>query len=174
MHRSPAPPPGRPLSAGSTCPSTITYTSARAGRTRTSRSWSGCWPDPTLELARELGVSHRILEFAGVSEPDLATLYRSARALLYPSLVEGYGLPLLEAMAAGVPVIASDVPVFREVAGDAAMLVPPFDTSAWVSAIIDLDDPGRRDALIAAGRRRAAAATWDRAADRLTSILIGG
>jgi glycosyltransferase involved in cell wall biosynthesis len=134
----------------------------------------GRWPDPTLDLARELGVAHRILAFGHVTEPELTALYRRARAFLYPSLIEGFGLPLLEAMAAGVPVVASDIPVFREVADGAAAFVPPTDTGAWVSAIRELDEPGRRAALIDAGHRRAAAATWDRAADRLASILIDG
>ena len=74
-------------------------------------------------------------------------------------------------MAAGAPVIASDIPVFREVAQDAAVFVPPSDTSAWVRAIRGLDGVEHRAALIAAGHRRAAAATWDRSFDRLASIL---
>ena len=130
------------------------------------------WPDDVMDLARELRVADRIIEFRGVSEQDLTGLYRQARAFLYPSLVEGFGLPLLEAMAAGVPVIASDIPVFREVANGAALLVPPAETDAWVQAIRELDDPAGRAALIDSGRHRAAAATWDRAAERLTSILL--
>ncbi len=132
------------------------------------------WPDPTLDLARELSVAHRVLQFGKVSEAELAALYQRARAFLYPSLVEGFGLPLLEAMAAGAPVVASDIEVFREVADDAAAFVSSSDTDAWVSAIRELEEPGRRGALIDAGHRRAAAATWDRAADRLASILIDG
>jgi len=131
------------------------------------------WSDPTVELARALGVSSRVLILGKVSETELAALYRQAHAFLYPSLVEGFGLPLLEAMAAGVPVIASDIPVFREVAEQAAVFVPPDDTDAWVSAIRGLDVADHRAALIAAGHRRAAAASWGEAADRLASILLG-
>jgi glycosyltransferase involved in cell wall biosynthesis len=130
------------------------------------------WADPTMELARELGVASRILTFGKVSEPELAALYRRARAFLYPSLVEGFGLPLLEAMAAGAPVVASDIPVFREVAGDAAVFVPPADTSAWVGAIRGIDDAEHRATMIDAGQRRVAAATWEKSVDRLASILI--
>jgi glycosyltransferase involved in cell wall biosynthesis len=129
------------------------------------------WPDHTTELAGELGVADRIIELNGVSEDDLAALYRQATAFLYPSLVEGFGLPLLEAMVAGTPVVASDIPVFREVADGAALLVPPDDTGAWVRAIRELDASMAREVLIKGGRRRAALATWDSAATNLASVL---
>lgn len=128
-------------------------------------------PDPTMDVARELGVADRVIQLSGVSEPDLMALYARAAGFLYPSLIEGFGLPLLEAMAAGVPVVASDIPVFREVAEGAAVFVPPDDTGAWIEAIDSLADPGRRAALVDAGRRRAAAATWRDAVDRLVGIL---
>lgn len=132
------------------------------------------WPDATMDVARDLGVADRVIELSGVSEADLAALYHQARGFLYPSLVEGFGLPLLEAMSAGVPVVASNIPVFREVAEGAALFVPTDDTRAWIEAIGALDDPTRRAALIEAGRRHAAAATWERATDRLVTILRTG
>jgi glycosyltransferase involved in cell wall biosynthesis len=132
------------------------------------------WPDPTMDLARELGVAERVIALSGVSEADLAALYHQARGFLYPSLVEGFGLPLLEAMSAGVPVVASDIPVFREVAEGAALFVPTDDTRAWIEAISALQDPTRRAALIEAGREHAAAANWQRATDRLVAILRAG
>ena len=132
------------------------------------------WADPTMEVADQLGVADRVIQLSGVSEPDLAALYHQATGFLYPSLVEGFGLPLLEAMVAGAPVVASDIPVFREVAEGAALFVPPDDTRAWIEAINQLDDPAQRAALVAAGRRRAADANWGRAVDRLMSILRSG
>ena len=132
------------------------------------------WPDNTAELARELQVSDRIIQLSGVSEPELLGLYRQATAFLYPSLVEGFGLPLLEAMAAGVPVIASDIPVFRELVAASAVLVPHDDTSRWVAAVRDLDDPAHREAMIAGGLERAQMANWDEAAGRMATVLRAG
>lgn len=91
-----------------------------------------------------------------VSEARLARLRASALACVVPSLDEGFGLPLLEAMAAGVPVVASDIPVFREVGGDAFLAVPPGDPGALADALTDLaGSPARRRALADAGRRQA-------------------
>lgn len=79
------------------------------------------------------------------SDAELAGLLHHARALLMPSLAEGFGLPLVEALAAGTPVIASDLPVFREIAQGAATLIDPADGAAWEQAIrAALADPARR------------------------------
>jgi glycosyltransferase involved in cell wall biosynthesis len=96
-----------------------------------------------------------------VSEPVLQRLYRTATVLCFPSRAEGFGLPVLEAMAAGLPVVASDIPAVREVAGPAAVLVPPGDAEALREALLELlGDPDRRGALAEAGRRRAAGFSW--------------
>ncbi|GGL91362.1 glycosyltransferase family 4 protein [Nakamurella endophytica] len=129
------------------------------------------FPDPTADLARELGVQDRVLQFSGLSDAELSALYSGAHAFLYPSLVEGFGLPLLEAMTAGAPVVASDIPVFREVAEDAALLVPVDDTQAWVRAVHELDDPATRARLAEAGYARADAANWDRSTAALAAAL---
>ena len=75
-------------------------------------------------------------EVGRVPEPELQALYAGATVFAFPSLHEGFGLPVLEAMAAGVPVIASDIPAIREVAGDAAMLVPATDADAWSGRVV--------------------------------------
>jgi glycosyltransferase involved in cell wall biosynthesis len=129
------------------------------------------FPDPVPRLAESLGVAHRIRHVPSVSEPELHSIYAGAAAFTYPSLIEGLGLPLLEAMAAGVPVVASDIPVFREVAGDAATLLDPSDAAGWARAILDVQEPGRRRELIDAGRQQVKKATWDTSMERLVEVL---
>ena len=106
-----------------------------------------------------------MIELAGrVTEDALLQLYRGAWGLVYPSLYEGFGLPLLEAMACGTPVIASRASSIPEVTGDAAVLLDPNDDAGWAEAIESLFDPGVAGQLRAAGLRRAASFTWQRAA----------
>ncbi|WP_222267530.1 glycosyltransferase family 4 protein [Modestobacter marinus] len=128
-------------------------------------------PDPVPEVAEELGVAGRVVHLPHVSEADLIALYRGAQAFVYPSLVEGFGLPLLEAMAAGAPVVASDIPVFREVSRGAAELVPVSDPGAWAEAVMGLRDPARRAQLVHAGHEVARTATWSRTTDALVAAL---
>jgi glycosyltransferase involved in cell wall biosynthesis len=93
-----------------------------------------------------------------VDEDNLAALYKSATLVAYVSLYEGFGIPVIESMAAGTPVVASAVTAIPEVAGDAALLIDPTDPAAISAALISVaNDEGLRDRLIAAGRRRAAA-----------------
>ena len=107
-------------------------------------------------LARALGY---------VDDAPLLALYRGARFLVFPSLYEGFGLPLLEAMAVGCPVVCSDLPVFREVAGDAAEYARTSDARAWIDALVRVEsDAARRAELERAGLARAAAFDWDRSA----------
>jgi glycosyltransferase involved in cell wall biosynthesis len=103
---------------------------------------------------------------AWVSPEDLEGLYALADAFVFPSLAEGFGLPVLEAMARGVPVACSDRSSLPEVAGDAALLFDPEDPRAIADAIARLlSDPARTERLRAAGRERAATFTWERAAE---------
>ena len=107
-----------------------------------------------------------------VDEASLAALYRRARLFVFPSRYEGFGLPVLEAMAAGVPVVASDLPVLRELAGDAVLYAPPLDPDAWIRRTEELlDDPDRARGLADAGRRRADCFTWERAAEAYASVF---
>lgn len=78
-----------------------------------------------------------VVEIGRSSDSELAAHLASARALLFPSLVEGYGLPLVEALAAGTPVIASDLPVFREIGQGLPDFIDPLDAPAWEAAILD-------------------------------------
>jgi len=86
-------------------------------------------------LAAELGIADAVMELPFLERPVLASLYRHAAALLLPSEREGFGWPVLEAMACGTPVVASDLPPLREIAGDAAVFVPTDDPRAWAATI---------------------------------------
>jgi glycosyltransferase involved in cell wall biosynthesis len=120
------------------------------------------------DAARRAGLREGAVRALGrISDADLAVVFRGAAALVAPSRAEGFGLPLVEAMALGVPVVASDIPPFREVAGDAAVLVPVADAAALADALAHvLTDDGARNALVAAGRLRAASFDWDTVAAR--------
>lgn len=88
---------------------------------------------------REFG--DRVAELGPLDDSRLAETLAGARALLFPSFAEGYGIPLVEALAAGVPVIASDLPVFREIGQGVPELLPPDDAAAWSDAIADYARP---------------------------------
>ena len=103
-----------------------------------------------------------------VTDEELRALYSSCRLTVYPSVYEGFGLPPLEAMACGAPVVASRIPVIEETTGDAARLVPATDAAELTRAVARLlADDAERAALAAAGLERAARFTWERTA-RLT------
>jgi len=118
-------------------------------------------------LIDELGIGERVMVLGAVDDRTLAGLYRAALALCFPSRAEGFGLPLLEAMAAGLPVVATDLEVIREVTDGAAVLTPPEDHLA-LAAVLDkvVADGALRSRLSAAGRLRAASFTWEAAASR--------
>ena len=114
-------------------------------------------------LARGLGVAARVRFLDWVSEEELDALYALSSVFVLPSLIEGFGIPVLEAMARGVPVACSDVSALPEVAGDAALLFDPHSHEQVGAAVRRiLDDRALAQSLSAAGRRRAAAFTWRR------------
>ena len=113
------------------------------------------------ERVRELGLEDRVVFTGYVPDEDLAVLYHGSVALVYPSLYEGFGLPILEAMACGTPVICSNTSSMPEVAGDAAIMMDPTDVGAMAEAITQVaGDPRLRAQLAARGLRRNAAFTW--------------
>ena len=133
-----------------------------------------------VEAARLAGVELRVAGAVGwggvavdgwVGEPsdgELAMLMRGARCLVYPSLYEGFGLPVLEAMACGTPVVTSRGGATEEVAGGAAVLVDPRDPAAIAAGIEAA--ARRREELVAAGRARAAPFTWESSADLVEAL----
>lgn len=115
--------------------------------------------------ARELGIERRVRFTGWVSDEDVEGLYRLARVFAYPSLHEGFGMPVLEAMRRGLPVACSNTTSLPEVAGDAAELFDPRDVDAIAAAIGKLlADDRRRAELVERGTRRAAEFGWDRTA----------
>ncbi len=121
--------------------------------------------DAICAIAAQAGVPEAVVKLGAVSEELLVSLYRCATALVYPSLYEGFGLPVLEAMACGTPVIASRAASIPEVAGDAGMLLDPLDVAAWTEAIVNVvNDEDRRAEMRSRGLARAASFTWARTA----------
>jgi glycosyltransferase involved in cell wall biosynthesis len=136
--------------------------------------WSRRRVERLQRHARMVGATERIDWMGFVPPAQLAAIRAGARAVLVPSLIEGFGLPVLEAMAAGVPVVASDIPSLREVAGDAADLIAPRDADAWAGAIdVAVGDPEHRAMRSREGRDRAALFTWQRTAEGVIAAHDG-
>jgi glycosyltransferase involved in cell wall biosynthesis len=117
-----------------------------------------------VALADRLGIGQRVRWLPAVSSEQLVALVQSAHALLQPSLVEGFGIPAVEAMAAGCPVIGSDTPALLEVMGNAGLHARAGDAEALARAIDALREPGLREQLRARGRARARDFDWERTA----------
>jgi glycosyltransferase involved in cell wall biosynthesis len=118
--------------------------------------------EPLDPLLSRLGIEPWVRRLGYVPPADLPALYSGALAVVYPSLYEGFGLPVVEAMACGVPVLAADGSCFPEVAGDAALLVDPEDIDALAAGLRALvEDAGLRERLVRAGLERVTRYTWE-------------
>lgn len=118
------------------------------------------------QRAAERSVADRLILPGFVPDRDLAVVYRRARAYVFPSLAEGFGIPALEAMASGVPVACSDIPVMREVCADAAVYFSPNDPADIAGSLMRLNsDQLVRSDLVGRGRRRAEEFSWRRTAE---------
>lgn len=116
---------------------------------------------------------HRhVLRMGYVDDPTMVAMLRRARGLVFPSRYEGFGLPLVEAMAVGCPVVASDLPAAQEIGIDACWTFPPGDPEALVAALDTVTSrPREVHARVLIGRHRAAQLTWDRCTDAVLATL---
>ncbi len=123
------------------------------------------------QAAERAGLAGRVRFLGRVSEADLARLYRQATLLVLPSLAEGFGFTVLEAMASGTPVVCSDLPVLREVAGEAALYFDPRQPATMTATLNEvLRQPELLAALRERGLARAAWFTWERAAQATLAV----
>jgi glycosyltransferase involved in cell wall biosynthesis len=121
--------------------------------------------------ASELGLGDRVHVLGRLPDADLAVVLSRATALVAPSRAEGFGLPVLEAMSAGVPVVSSDAPALAEVGGGATVTVPVGDADALADALAEVVGSAElRAHLVEAGRRRAEDFSWSAAARRLWAL----
>ena len=138
----------------------------------------GWLEDEMYRSIRETGMEDRVHILGFVPDEDLPALYSGARALIAVSLYEGFGLPILEAMACGTPVITSNLSSLPEVAGDAGILVDPLDTEAISDAIVrTMTDADLRQKLVAASLEHVKRFSWASAVRQLKSIydaMLGG
>ena len=127
---------------------------------------------PIERLIEEMGLRDAVQVAGWVPRQELYSLYEHARAFVYPSLFEGFGMPVLEAMAAGIPTACSDIPPLHEVAEDAALFFNQLDEGSIETAIERvMGDASLQERLSQAGRERAREFTWRRTAEQTLQIL---
>lgn len=132
----------------------------------------GWLSDGIIAAIESLGLMNHVHVTGYVTDKDVPALYSGARLFLFPSLYEGFGFPILEAMAYDVPVICSNSSSLPEVAGQAARLLDPTHTPSWVSSIQELlEDEGERERLIAAGREQVRNFRWEKTAQETLAVL---
>jgi len=129
---------------------------------------------PARERIRALGIESRVEIRTQSPRPEIVALYQGARMVVVPSLLEGFGFPVLEAMACGVPVLCSNASSLPEIAGGAALLFDPLDAEALARAIKGVaDDAALADRLREAGLARVKQFSWERAADETLAVYRG-
>jgi glycosyltransferase involved in cell wall biosynthesis len=129
--------------------------------------------DEALRLRETLGLKDDVNVFDNISDEDLPSYFRNAKAFIYCSWAEGFGMPVLEAMASGVPVISSANTALQEVCGDAALLIDPADISAIRDAICSVDSqPHLRSELTRRGLERAQHYKWAFAANTVREVYL--
>lgn len=114
----------------------------------------------------------RVVFHNGVSDKEYSEQLAQATCAVSASLDEGFGIPVIEAMSVGTPVVCSDIPIFQEVAGSAAQLVEPTDPQAIASAVLALEEPAVRAHYVSAGFEQAAIFTWQDSAQKLFDVLV--
>ena len=127
--------------------------------------------DSTVTRLAALAPAGSLVFHQGVSDEQYARILSSAAALVSASLNEGFGLPLVEAMASGTPVAVSDIPIFREIGGDAAVFFDPHSPASFAAAIGELEDPTEWKRRSTRSRERAGHYSWDASAKALLGML---
>jgi glycosyltransferase involved in cell wall biosynthesis len=134
----------------------------------------GWLDDEIFSTIRDLSLEAYVCHLAGLSDADLARLYHGAGVLAAPSTYEGFGLPPLEAMHCGCPIVASDGGSLPEVVGEAGLLISPDSPADWAVALARvLDDRDERSRLVAAGRVQARRFTWRHTAEQTLALYRG-
>ena len=132
---------------------------------------TGTFSASVAQVVAQCGVADKVTALGLVQESDLPSLYRGALALVMPSRYEGFGLPVIEAMASGVPVLSSDCTSLPEVGGDAVAYFSPDDQASLIHGLDALADTAMRMRLAAAGLVRARDFGWERVAARVLSAI---
>lgn len=130
-------------------------------------------PDRAAQLVRQLGVNQTVVELGAVPYRQLHSLYRRADVYVTPAYTETFAHTLVEAMACGLPIVASDLPVHREICGDAALYFPRFSQSSLTERVVELlSSDEARNSLRAKGIDRSAAFSWQRHAQQLLALAV--
>jgi glycosyltransferase involved in cell wall biosynthesis len=127
--------------------------------------------DDTVAALSALAPTDSLVFHQGVSDEEYARILSTATALVSASLNEGFGLPLIEAMAGGTPIVVSDIPIFREIGSDAAIFFDPKSPASIAAAVQQLEDSAEWSRRSAGSRSRAADFSWDRSAEALLGAL---
>jgi glycosyltransferase involved in cell wall biosynthesis len=139
---------------------------ARLGEAGLRVAVAGASDARVFQSGADLASAPNIMWLGRLTDDELAALLQDSLCLAFPSLAEGFGLPALEAMAQGCPVVSSTCASLPEICGDAALYAPPFDADAWFAAFVRLrDDKQLRSDLIARGKARAPNYSWTRSAE---------
>ena len=133
-----------------------------------SKGWLS---DEIFALPKNLGIEDRVKFLGFVPDEDLPALYSGAKAFLFPSLFEGFGLPILEAQACGCPVITSNVSSMKEIAGDGAILIDPYDIESIVNAMEVVEDKKERESLIKKGFENKSKFSWQKCARETVKVF---
>jgi glycosyltransferase involved in cell wall biosynthesis len=128
------------------------------------------WNNAEKQLLKELGLQHSVNLLVGLKDETLSVLYTQALAFIYPSLYEGFGIPLLEAMAAGCPIVASRIPSTIEVAGECPIYFDPLDADDLLLALETVASEGRESERTKLGLERVKLFSWEKAAKKTLKL----
>jgi glycosyltransferase involved in cell wall biosynthesis len=128
------------------------------------------WTTAERERLHDLGLEDRVRRIDSVDDETLCRLYNQAEAFVYPSLYEGFGLPLLEAAACGCPIVASRIPSTEEIAGDVPIYFEPTDAESLAAALERAISEGRSSERREGGFRQITRYSWDKTAEQTLAV----